>query len=69
MLRRLRADPELDGIVLVALTGYGRAEDRDMTAAAGFDAHLVKPVDLGALSQVLASSRTPRPRGTPRPPA
>ena len=63
---RLRAAPELDGIVLVALTGYGRAEDRDMTAAAGFDAHLVKPVDLGALAQVLAASRASPPRGAGR---
>jgi signal transduction histidine kinase/CheY-like chemotaxis protein len=38
---------------LVALTGYGGAEDRNRAVSAGFDAHLVKPVDLDALSRVL----------------
>jgi signal transduction histidine kinase/ActR/RegA family two-component response regulator len=38
---------------LVALTGYGGPEDRSRAARAGFDAHLVKPVDLDALSLVL----------------
>jgi signal transduction histidine kinase/DNA-binding response OmpR family regulator len=38
---------------LVALTGYGGAEDRSRAAHAGFDAHLVKPIDLEALTRVL----------------
>jgi CheY-like chemotaxis protein len=38
---------------LVALTGYGQAEDRERSAAAGFDAHLVKPVDPDSLLKVL----------------
>lgn len=50
---RLRALPQLRGIRLVALTGYGRSEDRERTQAAGFDDHLVKPVDLGALTRAL----------------
>jgi CheY-like chemotaxis protein len=58
---RMRALPQLARAFLVALTGYGRTEDRDMTAAAGFDAHLVKPVDLGALARVLAAVRCPAP--------
>jgi CheY-like chemotaxis protein len=38
---------------LLALTGYGQPEDRARAAAAGFDAHLTKPVDLGALERML----------------
>jgi two-component system CheB/CheR fusion protein len=43
--RRVRGDASHGDTRLVALTGYGRAEDRDTAAKAGFDAHLVKPVD------------------------
>jgi PAS domain S-box-containing protein len=42
---------------VIALSGYGQLEDRQRSAAAGFDAHLVKPVDLDALKRVLAHSR------------
>ncbi len=52
--RRLRQMPELAGTPLVAVTGYGQEEDVRHTREAGFDAHLVKPVDMGALRQVLA---------------
>ncbi len=41
-------------IRLIALTGYGLAEDRQRALAAGFDAHLVKPVDLPALERTVA---------------
>jgi CheY-like chemotaxis protein len=40
---------------LVALTGYGQPEDRQQATEAGFDAHLVKPVDPPELTRVLAS--------------
>jgi len=43
--------------LLVAVTGYGLAEDRDRALAAGFDEHLVKPVDPGALDELLARER------------
>jgi CheY-like chemotaxis protein len=43
-------------IRLVALTGYGQPEDRARTAAAGFDAHVTKPVDHDALKAVLTAS-------------
>ena len=43
---------------LVALTGYSRQEDRDRATEAGFDTHLVKPVDPGALATLVT-------RGTP----
>jgi signal transduction histidine kinase len=39
---------------VIALSGYGQLEDRQRSTAAGFDAHLVKPVDLDALKHVLA---------------
>src|SRR5205823_170027 len=43
--RRVRSKPARANIWLVALTGYGRAVDRDQALRAGFDEHLVKPVD------------------------
>jgi PAS domain S-box-containing protein len=49
--RRLRAD--YDGILLVALTGYGQDEDRRRSKEAGFDHHLVKPVDFEVLQGVM----------------
>jgi CheY-like chemotaxis protein len=39
---------------VIALSGYGQLEDRQRSAAAGFDAHLIKPVDLEALKRILA---------------
>ena len=62
--RRIRAMPEGREVLLVAQTGWGQDEDRRRTAAAGFDAHLVKPVELDALLRLLderASSRVARP--------
>jgi len=49
--RRLKA--EKPAIRLVALTGYGRDEDRTRAAEAGFDAYLVKPVDIERLLAVM----------------
>jgi CheY-like chemotaxis protein len=43
------------GIRIVALTGWGQEQDRRNTQAAGFDAHLVKPVDLAALGDMLGT--------------
>jgi CheY-like chemotaxis protein len=39
---------------LIALTGFGQAEDKERALAAGFDAHLVKPVDFAELAKVLS---------------
>jgi PAS domain S-box-containing protein len=52
--RRIRAGTRRD-MLLVALTGYGLAEDRDRALAAGFDLHLVKPIDFDKLFDVLAT--------------
>jgi signal transduction histidine kinase/ActR/RegA family two-component response regulator len=52
--QRLRALPGGQCARLVALTGWGQAGDRERTARAGFDRHLVKPVQLAALVQALA---------------
>jgi signal transduction histidine kinase len=52
---RLREIQRGDGLKLVAVTGYGQAADRDRSRQAGFDAHLVKPVDLDDLAGVLAA--------------
>ena len=51
--RRIRADPALAGVTLVALTGWGQHQDRQRTQDAGFDHHLVKPADPQALQAVL----------------
>jgi CheY-like chemotaxis protein len=54
--RRIRASAGR-GIILVALTGYGTAEDRGRAEEAGFDLHLVKPVDAPRLIEVIATSQ------------
>ncbi|MGH8217906.1 MAG: PAS domain S-box protein [Steroidobacteraceae bacterium] len=56
LAKHLRAGREFSGLRLVAVTGYGRAEDRQRACAAGFDDHLVKPVDLQSLERVLAAT-------------
>ena len=50
---RLRGLPELNGLRLIALTGYGQESDRQKTRDAGFQHHFVKPVDLKAIEAVL----------------
>ncbi|MBX3225857.1 MAG: PAS domain-containing protein [Labilithrix sp.] len=55
--RRVRARPELTGIFLVALTGYGRAVDRERALESGFDEHIVKPVDPEKLVRLLGRRR------------
>ncbi|HEY3819820.1 MAG TPA: chemotaxis protein CheB [Polyangiaceae bacterium] len=47
--RRVRSETDHAGIYLLALTGYGQADDREAARDAGFDDHLVKPVDLDRL--------------------
>ena len=52
--RRIRAQPWGSKLVLVALTGWGAEHDRRKTQEAGFDRHLVKPVDMETLKKILA---------------
>jgi CheY-like chemotaxis protein len=51
--RRIRAQPWGRGITLVALTGWGQDSDRRRSGEAGFDSHLVKPLDLDKLTELL----------------
>jgi len=53
--RRLREETRGKGLLLVALSGYGQDQDRQKSREAGFDAHLVKPVDYGQLQRLLAA--------------
>jgi PAS domain S-box-containing protein len=55
----VRNDPALKHLVLVAITGYGREEDKHHAMAAGFDYHLVKPIDLGILQELVDRSTLP----------
>lgn len=57
--RRIRSQPALAGMRLVAITGYGQEKDRLEARAAGFDHHFVKPVDLAALEQVIGARPQP----------
>ena len=54
LAKRLRAQPATRDAVLIALTGYGQAQDRERSESAGFDHHLVKPVEIERLSVLLA---------------
>jgi len=51
--RRIRADGDNRSMLLIALTGWGQEEDRQRSAAAGFNHHLVKPADIDQLRQLL----------------
>ena len=59
--RRLRADPRGVQLVLVAVTGWGQEQDRQRAADAGFDAHLVKPLEPDALARLLERLLPPLP--------
>ena len=52
--RRLRKAPGGSDLKLVTISGYGHEADRELSRAAGFDAHLVKPVDLDAIAALIA---------------
>ena len=55
--RSIRQQPWGERMMLVALTGWGQAEDKRRSHEAGFDAHLVKPVDFDALEKLVATSK------------
>ena len=58
--RRIRSLPGGDATVLIALTGWGQERDRQRTSEAGFDAHLVKPVDPLSMRSFLNQLPVPR---------
>jgi len=51
--RYLREQPETEHVVLVALTGYGQPEDRRRSQEAGFDLHVLKPLGMDSLLEIL----------------
>lgn len=59
--KQLRSSPNGEPMTLVALTGWGQKQDHQRTREAGFDWHLLKPIDGSELAKVLAASTT-RPR-------
>jgi CheY-like chemotaxis protein len=62
LLRRLRALPEGERVPAIALTAYARPEDRAKALAAGFRAHLAKPLDPESLLKELSSAAKDAPR-------
>jgi CheY-like chemotaxis protein/two-component sensor histidine kinase len=55
--RRIRQRPWGHKVLLIALTGWGNEEDRRLSQEAGFNFHIVKPVDLAALEELLAGAK------------
>jgi len=56
--RTIRAEPWGTDIMVIALTGWGHEDDRRRTSAAGFTAHMVKPVDFAVLMKQLSTTKT-----------
>jgi CheY-like chemotaxis protein len=57
--KRLRAMPHLRPFVLIAFTGYGQDDDRQRVREAGFDHHLVKPIDTATLERIIEAIAVP----------
>ena len=57
--RRIRSASDVQGMRLIALTGYGSPEDRQKAEQAGFDTHLVKPLDFDQLAGLLTEFGEP----------
>jgi CheY-like chemotaxis protein len=62
--RQIRALPAGRNALIVAVTGYGRSSDRLQSQEAGFDHHLVKPVQPEVLQELIASARLERTQST-----
>ncbi|HLL55468.1 MAG TPA: ATP-binding protein [Myxococcaceae bacterium] len=56
--RMLRAEPQFAETLIIAVSGYGQEEDRNRSREAGFDLHLIKPVDADELERLLAKPPT-----------
>ncbi len=63
LARRIRRTPEFAGLPLIALTGYGRDEDRRQSTESGFNFHLTKPASRADLAEVLAQVHWREPHG------
>jgi DNA-binding response OmpR family regulator len=59
LARRLRRRPHASRPLLIAISGWGSARDRELSRAAGIDHHFVKPVDTSALVQLLCDNGCP----------
>ncbi len=59
LARRLRELPQFAGVTLVAITGWGRDEDRRQSSEAGFDRHLTKPVDTDVVRRLVGRAAEP----------
>ena len=53
--QKIREQRSLDDVMLIALTGYGRAIDIANAKSAGFDAHITKPADVDVIEEILAN--------------
>lgn len=53
LARRLRQEPTLEGMLLIAATGYGEEEDRRKSREAEFNYHFTKPLNLSVVQQLL----------------
>ena len=60
--RAIRTDDKLQDIYLIAASGYGQPEDKARAAAAGFDCHLTKPIDIEALKKLIEEAISQRSR-------
>jgi len=59
--KHLQLEPGREKMLIVALTGYGQAEDKLRASEAGFDSHLVKPTSLQALASVISLAHSSAP--------
>jgi len=62
--RRLRREPGFDRVCFIAMTGFGAYSDRERAKQAGFDHHMVKPIDYTAFARLLGQLVTVTPTGT-----
>jgi two-component system, chemotaxis family, CheB/CheR fusion protein len=58
--QRARSLPGGEDFILVAVTGWGQEDDRRRTKEAGFKHHLVKPVEIGVLQELVAKIQDPK---------
>ncbi len=59
--RRIRGKPGSQGVLMIALTGWGQSDARQRTIEAGFDHHLIKPVNFDEIKRLASGQLTRRP--------